>query len=133
MANNYLHSDLTGQIIDAFYKVYNSLGYGFLEKVYVNALLIEVKSYGLCSINQIPIQVFYKDQQVGFYIADIIVENCVLLELKAAEVICEEHEHILINYLKSTDIEVGLLLNFGRKPQFRRKVFSSEYKNHNKS
>ena len=58
---------------------------------------------------------FYKNQQVGFYITDIIVENCFILELKAAEVICEEHEHILINYLKSTDIEVGLLLNFGKK------------------
>src|SRR5688572_15216497 len=114
MGDNYLHSDLTGQIINSFYTVYNSLGYGFMEKVYENALLIELKSQRLYSVNQIPIKVFYKNQQVGFYIADIIVENCVILELKAAEVICEEHEHILINYLKSTDIEVGLLLNFGK-------------------
>ncbi|MGZ5192009.1 MAG: GxxExxY protein [Flavisolibacter sp.] len=133
MGDNYLHSDITAKIIESFYKVYNSLGYGFLEKVYENALLIELRNCGLYSINQVPIKVFYNSFQVGFYVADVIVENCVIIELKAAECICDEHEQKLTNYLKSTDIEVGILLNFGKKPQFKRKIFSAEYKNHNKS
>ena len=133
MGNNYIHSDLTSKIIESFYKVYNALGYGFLEKVYENAMLIELRTLGLHSINQVAIKVFYNGNQVGFYVADIIVENCVIIELKAAENLCDEHEQKLTNYLKSTDIEVGLLLNFGKKPQFKRKIFSSEFKNHNKS
>jgi GxxExxY protein len=133
MGDNYVHSDLTAKIIQSFYKVYNSLGYGFLEKVYENTILIELRDLGLNSINQVPIKVFYNNFQVGFYVADIIVENCVIIELKAAESLCDEHEQKLTNYLKSTDIEVGILLNFGKKPQFKRKIFSAEYKNHNKS
>ena len=131
MTDNYKHSDITGIIIKAFYNVYNQLGYGFLEKVYENALLIELKKLGLECVAQYPVEVFYDDLKVGFYIADIIVNNCVIVEIKAAEALCEEHEAQLTNYLRATDIEVGLLLNFGEKIEFKRKVFSTEYKNLN--
>ncbi|MBA2329747.1 MAG: GxxExxY protein [Flavisolibacter sp.] len=132
MADNFLHSDLTSLIIKGFYNVYNELGYGFLEKVYENAVLIELRNQGLNCIAQQPIEVYYNNCKVGFYIADIIVENSAIIEIKAAESLCEEHEAQLINYLKATTIEVGLLLNFGKKAQFKRKVFSSEYKKQNK-
>ena len=111
-----------------FYKVYNTLGYGFLEKVYENALYIELLRNGISCRKQAPIKVFYDGIQVGEYFADIIVEEGIIIELKAAEGLVEEHEYQLINYLKATNIEVGLLLNFGKEPQFKRKVFSNERK-----
>lgn len=126
MPANFLHGETTDLILKAFYNVYNTLGYGFLEKVYENALLIELKSMGLKAQRQVPIKVFYQEQQVGDYYADIIVEDQVIIELKAAEALCEEHEFQLINYLKATQIEVGLLLNFGKKPQFSRKIFTNK-------
>jgi len=126
MSENYLHKELTSSIINCFYKVYNELGYGFLEKVYENALKIELESQGLYVEKQKPITVFYKNNSVGEYFADLIVENVVILELKAAETLCEEHELQLINYLKATNIEVGLLLNFGKKPQISRKIFTNK-------
>ena len=122
----YLHQDLTSKIISCFYKVYNTLGFGFLEKVYENAMLIELKSNGLFTERQKPISVFYNEQLVGEYFADLIIENKVIIELKAAEALIEEHELQLINYLKATDIEVGLLLNFGKKPEVRRKIFTNK-------
>ncbi len=131
--DNYKHSDITAVIIKAFYKVYNTLGYGFLEKVYENALLIELRKPGLECMAQCPIEVFYDNAKVGFYIADIIVNGCVIIEVKAAEALCEEHEAQLSNYLRATDIEVGILLNFVKKAEFKRKVFSAEYKNLTKS
>lgn len=121
----YLYADLTSNIIKCFYKVYNELGYGFLEKVYENALKIELESKGLFVEKQKSIAVYYKEHLVGEYFADLIVENKVILELKAAETLCEEHEYQLINYLKATEIEVGLLLNFGKKPQISRKIFTN--------
>ena len=133
MADNYKHSDITGIIIKAFYNVYNQLGYGFLEKVYENAMLVELRKLRLECVAQHPIEVFYDGLKVGFYIADIIVNNCVIVEIKAAEALCEEHEAQLTNYLKATDIEVGLLLNFGKKIEFKRKVFSTKYKHLNES
>lgn len=123
-----LHKDITDKILKAFYKVYNELGFGFLEKVYENALIIELRKMGLSCIRQQPIKVHYEGNLVGEYFADIIVENCVILELKATEGIVEEHEFQLINYLKATDIEVGLLLNFGKKLEFKRKIFTNEKK-----
>tara|TARA_R110002072_G_scaffold22666_2_gene79620 strand:- start:32129 stop:32518 length:390 start_codon:yes stop_codon:yes gene_type:complete len=123
-----LEKDTTELIIKCFYKVYNELGFGFLEKVYENALLLELTNSGLYCVKQKPIKVYYYETIVGNYFADIIVNNSVIIELKAAESLVEEHELQLINYLKATDIEVGLLLNFGRKPQFSRKVFSNENK-----
>lgn len=127
MNNNYKHSEVTDKIIKAFYNVYNNLGYGFLEKVYENSMLIELSKLGLYCEKQKPIDVYYEGKKVGEYFADIIVENCVIIELKAAESLCEEHEFQLINYLKATEIEVGLLLNFGKIPGLKRKVLTSEY------
>ncbi len=121
----YLHQDLTEKIIKAYYNVYNELGYGFLEKVYENALLIELKSLGLNCEKQKPISVSFKGYSVGEYFADIIIENEVIIELKAAEGLVEEHEAQLLNYLRATEIEVGLLFNFGKKPQFKRKIFEN--------
>ncbi len=123
--DNFKHSEITERIIKAFFKVYNVLGYGFLEKVYQNALLIELIEKGLSVEKQGQIKVYYENKEVGEYFADLIVEECVIIELKAAEALCEEHEFQLINYLKATEIEVGLLLNFGKKPEFKRKVFSN--------
>ncbi len=124
--DNYKYSDLTDKIIKAFYKVYNILGYGFLEKVYENALFIELNEMGLYVEKQRSITVYYEGAEIGEYYADLIVENSVIIELKAAESLCEEHEFQLINYLKATEIEVGLLLNFGKKPELKRKVFSNK-------
>ncbi len=123
-----LHKEKTELIIKIFYQVYNELGYGFLEKVYENALYFELKKSGFDCQKQFLIKVWYKEQMVGEYFADVIVDNEIILELKAAEGIVEEHELQLINYLKATEIEVGLLLNFGRKPEFRRKIFTNNIK-----
>jgi GxxExxY protein len=123
--DEYLHQELTSKIISCFYKVYNTFGFGFLEKVYENALLIELTKNGLFVERQEPIKVNYENELVGEYFADIMVESIIILELKAAESLIEEHELQLINYLKATDIELGLLLNFGKKPEIRRKIFSN--------
>jgi GxxExxY protein len=124
-----IHKDLTDAILKVFFDVYNELGYGFLEKVYQNAMMIELKSRGLNVVAQKPIRVFYKGNVVGDYYSDIIVESLVILELKATEVIVEDFEWQLVNYLRGTEMEVGLLLNFGKKPEFRRKVFMNSRKN----
>jgi GxxExxY protein len=128
MMDNYKHSEITEIIIKAFYHVYNKLGYGFLEKVYEKALAIECRKLGLKCLCQCPIEVFYDNEVVGFYIADMIVNQVVIVEIKAASAISTEHEIQLVNYLKATEIEVGLVVNFGKKPEFKRKVFSSDYK-----
>jgi len=119
------HSALTSAIIGAFYDVYNELGYGFLEKVYENSLTHELKKRGLHVQQQAPIKVYYDELLVGQYFADLLVNEAVIIELKAAESIAEEHEAQLLNYLKATDIDVGLILNFGPKPQVMRKVFET--------
>ena len=119
------HKGITDRIIRAFYNVYNTLGFGFLEKVYENSMLLELTEMGLSVQKQYPIDVYYREKLVGSYFADLSVEEKVIVELKAAEVICEEHEFQLINYLKATDIEIGLLLNFGKEPQFKRKIFTN--------
>ena len=126
--NNYKHSDVTEKIIKAYYNVFNGLGFGFLEKVYENSMMIELKKFGLNRVKQFPIKVNYDGEQVGEYFADILVENSVIIELKAAEALHPDHEAQLVNYLKATEIEVGILLNFGSKPEFKRKVFSKEFK-----
>ena len=124
-----LHEELTEIIIKSFYTVYNKLGYGFLEKVYENALLLELKNQGLNCSKQVPIEVYYDDTSVGNYFADILVEDKIILELKAGEgTLIEEHELQLVNYLKATDKEVGLLLFFGKKPIFKRKIFTNSSK-----
>lgn len=121
-----LHEKLTEKIIESFYRVYNKLGYGFLESVNENALLIELKRKELVVANQVPIEVLYRNQKVGAFFADILVEDKVILELKASRKLMQEHEFQLINYLRATNIEVGLLLNFGKKPEFKRKIFSNK-------
>ena len=123
--SNYKHTDLTEKIISAFYKVYNTLGFGFLEKVYANALMHQLVMDGLRVEKEKQIKVYYEEKMVGEYYADIMVEGKVIIEIKAAEALIEEHELQLINYLRATDMEVGLLLNFGKKPEIRRKVFSN--------
>ncbi len=120
-----LHEDITEDIISSFYKVYNTLGYGFLEKVYENALLIELINRGVKCEQQKQIAVFYEDKKVGLYYADLVVADKVIVELKAVSEICEEHEYQLINYLKATSIEIGLLLNFGKSPAFKRKIYTN--------
>ena len=123
-----LHEELTNSIIKTFYDVYNELGFGFLEKVYQNALFIELRSRGFKVEAQKQIKVNYKTFEVGEYYADIIVNDLVILELKAAECLVKEFEAQLINYLRGTNIEVGLLLNFGKKPEFIRKVYENKRK-----
>jgi GxxExxY protein len=133
MEANFKHADVTSLIIKSYYEVFNTLGYGFLEKVYENALLIEFNKNNLSCTRQQPLEVFYDDKKVGLYFADIIVNDCVIIEIKAAEALCEAHEAQLTNYLKATNIEVGLLLNFGKKPEFKRKVFLNDSKSVKKS
>lgn len=128
MIENYKHSDITNLIIKAYYNVYNKLGFGFLEKIYENSMMIELKKLGLICKKQVAIKVYYDETIVGDYYADIIVNNVVIIELKAADSLCEEHEIQLVNYLKATKIEVGLLLNFGKKAEFKRKVLTKDYK-----
>ena len=123
-----MHEELTDGIIKAFYKVYNTLGYGFLEKVYENAFCIELERNTFTVIQQHPIQVYYEGNLVGEYFADLVVNDLVIIELKTAEHLREEHVAQLTNYLKATHKEVGLLLNFGKKPEFRRIVFTNQYK-----
>jgi len=119
------HKNLTDKIIEIFYKVYNALGYGFLEKVYENAMMIEFNEVEINANTQIPVKVEYKGKIVGEYFADILVGNSVIVEIKAAKCLLKEHEAQLLNYLKATDIEVGLLLNFGSKPEIKRKAFDN--------
>ena len=123
-----LHKDLTDKIIKTFYDVYNELGYGFLEKVYQNSMYLELTSRGLFVDTHKQIKVYYKGREVGEYYADLIVNDVVIVELKAHECILQAHENQLINYLRGTDKEVGLLLNFGPKPEFRRKAFDNNRK-----
>lgn len=115
------------EILKAFYEVYNTLGYGFLERVYQNALYFELINRGFTCEAQKKIEVCYKGRVVGEYYADIVDQN-IILELKVAESLCPEHEYQLINYLRATDIEVGYVLNFGKHAMFKRKIFTNEQK-----
>lgn len=125
---DFKYTDITEKIIRSFYTVYNSLGHGFLEKVYVNALCIELLKQNLDVKHQTAIQVYYGKEIVGEYIADIFVEDCVIVEVKAVKNLAGEHEAQLLNYLKATRIETGLLLNFGPKPEIKRKAFDNRRK-----
>ncbi len=115
------HEALTSGIIEADFEVSNELGAGFLESVYERSLVIALRARGLDAKYQCPLEVSFQGQLVGSFFADIIVENLVILELKAAREIAPEHEAQLLNYLKATGLPVGMLLNFGQsKLQFRR-------------
>jgi GxxExxY protein len=119
---------LKEKIIGIFYYVYNELGYGFLECVYEESLVIALHQAGLGANRQIPLSVWFRGHKVGEFRADVLVENRVLLELKSARSLDPAHEAQLLHYLKSTEVEVGMLLNFGARPQFRRLLFDNERK-----
>ena len=119
-----IHGELSEQIIKSFYHVYNTLGPGFLEKVYENALCISLRKQGLTVDQQLPITVRFEGEVVGEYFADLRVESCIILEVKAGETIVPEHEAQLLNYLKATGYQLGIILNFGPTATFSRRVFS---------
>jgi GxxExxY protein len=123
--NNYKYSDLTEKIIKEAYHVFNYLGSGFMEKVYENALTIRLKKADLNIETQFPINVYFENELIGEYIADIVVENKIIVELKAVKRLNSIHEVQIVNYLKATNMEVGLLLNFGEKLEIKRKVNSN--------
>jgi len=122
------HEDLTDKIIKIFYQVYNELGFGFLERVYQNSFFLALKQAGFEVEAQRKIKVWFRGFEVGDYYADLIVNHLIIIELKANEALTDEHEAQLVHYLRGTDIEIGLLLNFGKKPQIRRKVYDNSLK-----
>ena len=128
MSDQFKHDDVTELIIQVFYLVYNTLGYGFSEKVYENAMVLELRRRGVKVIQQASIHVYYAGEVVGEYFADLLVADAVIVELKAAQVLLDQHDAQLLNYLKATMYEVGLLLNFGVKPQVKRKAFDNNRK-----
>lgn len=125
IVNDFLCEELTGSVLKSFYQVYNELGHGFLERVYQNALYYELKHNGFEVEAQKKIKVYYKEMEVGDYFADIVVNDKLILEIKTVDALTKQHHSQLVNYLKSTNCEVGLLLNFGKKPEFIRKVFEN--------
>ena len=129
---NLLHQELTKSIINVYYDVYNELGYGFLEKVYQNSMYLELKNRGFKVEAQKAIKVYYKKTEVGEYFADLLVNNLVIIELKASEILVYQNELQLLNYLKATDKEIGLL-NFGKKAEFKRLIFTNDRKQHLKN
>jgi GxxExxY protein len=122
------HRALTDKVIGTFYEVYNELGFGFLESVYENSLVIALRDKGFKIEQQISVPVWFRGQRVGDFVADLVVENMVILELKAVRAIDEAHKAQLLNYLKATEIEVGLLLNFGQSAEFKRLAFDNQRK-----
>jgi len=122
------HEGLTSDIIRIFYKVYNTLGYGFLEKVYENALAVELRKEGLSFGQQVPVKVLYDGEVVGDYVADFIVADKVVVEVKALIDFSGSEKGQLLNYLRATDLEVGLVLNFGKEAGIKRKVLDNEFK-----
>jgi GxxExxY protein len=122
------HKELSEKIIKAFYTIYNTLGYGFLEKVYRNAMTIQIQQMGLKVVPESKICVYYNGQIVGEYFSDLVVEDAIVVELIACSAINEDHKAQLLNYLKATPYEVGLLLNFGPKPEISRKAYDNARK-----
>ncbi len=123
------HADITDKILYTFFKiVYPALGYGFLEKVYENAMMMALPQAGLTVRKEVPIPVYFQGQVVGDYQVDLLVQDLVIVELKAVSRLLAEHEAQLLNYLRATPYEVGLLLNFGPKPEFIRKAYDNERK-----
>ena len=122
------HEEITEKVIGVFFDVYNELGYGFLESVYEKSMLVALQAAGLHAECQVPVPVWFRGVQVADFYADVLVEGKVMLELKAARTIDKAHEAQLLNYLKATEIEIGLLLNFGQRAEFRRLLFDNEKK-----
>jgi len=129
LPKNLKHSELTFKIIRVFYDVYNELGHGFLESTYASAMVVALQEAGLRPNPELSVPVWFRGRKIGQYFADFVVDNKILLELKAARNLESAHEAQLLHYLRATEIEVGLLLNFGSKPQFRRLLFDDERKN----
>jgi len=125
-----LHKETTDGIIKAYYDVYNELGYGFLERVYQNAMYFELKRRGFVVEAQKQINVFYQGVLVGTYYADLLINNTIIVELKANQVLAYENEVQLLNYLRATTMEIGLLLNFGKQADFKRLIFTNDRKKH---
>lgn len=125
---NLLHKSITDSILKAYYNVYNELGSGFLEKVYQNSMFFELKSFGLKVEAQKQIKVYFKNQLVGDFYSDLLVEDKVIVELKATEFLLDIHTAQIMNYLKATPIEVGMLLNFGEEPEFKRVIYTNDRK-----
>lgn len=125
MKTDLKHGLITDRILKVFYEVYNELGHGFLESVYHRSLVLALESVGLKVCSKVPIPVWFRGTRVGRFEADILVEGCVLLELKAARMLDSSHRAQLLNYLRATELEVGLLLNFGEKPEFKRVIFDN--------
>ena len=123
-----IDEELTGRVIKVFYKIYNTLGYGFIESIYHNSMIIELVKEGLSIETEKPISVYYGPNVAGTFSADLVVEEKIILELKAKESLHSAHEAQLTNYLRATDVELGFLLNFGKEPEFKRKYFSNEKK-----
>lgn len=124
-----LHKELSESILKVFYDVCNELGYGFLEKVYQNAMYLELKSLGFKVEPQRQIKVYYKNEVVGDFFADLLINDVIILELKACDSLVKSHYVQTLNYLKATNIEIGLLLNFGEKPEIKRLIFTNNRKN----
>ncbi len=123
-----LHKEISSPVLKIFYEVYNQLGYGFLEKVYQNSMYLELKAQGFKVEAQKQIKVYYKNQVVGEYYADLIIEDKIIVELKACECLISSHITQLLNYLRCTNIEVGFVLNFGEDPEFKRIIYTNNRK-----
>ena len=124
------HEEITENIIGVLYEVYNELGDGFLESVYEQSMAIALSEAGLQVVRQAPISVHFRGQVVGDFRADLLVNNQVIVELKAARAIERVFEAQIMNYLRATNVEVGLLMNFGPKPEFKRFIYDNERKGH---
>jgi GxxExxY protein len=125
---SYKHSELSEAVIGVFYEVYNELGYGFLESVYRNSLRLALLAKGLRVEAEVAVPVFFRGKNVGDFRADMVINSCLLLELKTADAIVIAHEAQLLNYLRATNLEVGLILNFGPKAQVRRLAYDNARK-----
>ncbi|GAB4250985.1 MAG: GxxExxY protein [Acidobacteriota bacterium] len=128
MKKAYPHYELTSKILDGFYHVYGVLGFGFLEAVYEKALAVYLRESGLQVCEQVSIPVYFEGTLVGDYVADLLVDGSVIVEVKACRSLAPDHEAQLLNYLKATPIEIGLLLNFGPQPEVKRRIFSNDRK-----
>jgi len=128
MSSELKHAELTDTLIRIYYELYNELGHGFLESVYQKAFALALRQEGLSFQQQTPIKVLFRGEDMGEFFADLLVDSMVLIELKAVRALEAAHERQLLNYLRATNIEVGLLFNFGPKPQFRRLAFDNSRK-----
>ena len=122
------YKEITHKIIGVFNDVYNELGHGFLESVYQRSLGVALTSAGIKVRTRVQIPVWFRGQRVGQFEGDMLVDDSILLELKVARCLDLSHQSQLLNYLRATDIEVGLLLNFGIKPEFRRLILENSAK-----